>query len=98
MAEFDHAANAVGAGLALRPTRVLVFGNPAAGTPLMAAAPTLALDLPLRMLVWEEDGRTFVAYEPPEAAAARHGLAGQEEALRRIGALLAALAAEAAGR
>ena len=98
MAVFDHTANAAGAGLSLRPTRVLVFGNPAVGTPLMAVAPTLALDLPQRMRVWEEAGRAFVAYERPEAAASRHGLVGQEEALRRIGALLGALAAEAAGR
>ncbi len=60
-AELDHAAAATAAGLSLKPRTVVLFGNPRAGTPAMAAHPTLAIDLPMRVLVWEDDqGRVFV--------------------------------------
>jgi uncharacterized protein (DUF302 family) len=98
-AEFDHAANAESAGLSLRPTRVLVFGNPNAGTPLMQAAPTLAIDLPQKMLVYEgADGRAVVAYNSPYYLAQRHGLDGQRDRLDAINGLLSTLARTAAGR
>lgn len=61
-AEIDQQAAAVGAGLDLRPTTLLLFGNPRAGTPLMDAWPISGLELPLRMLVWEQDGVVQVAY------------------------------------
>ena len=71
-ARIDHAANAAEAGLAMPPTQVLVFGNGKAGTPLMLAAPPLALDLPLRFLVWQSgDGTTRVAWNDPLYYAAR---------------------------
>ena len=58
----------------------MIFGSPAAGTPVMAAAPLAALDLPLKVLVWDDDGQTKVSYYSPDALAARHhldaGLAG----------------------
>ena len=99
MGEFDHAANAADAGLNLRPTRVLVFGNPNAGTPLMAAAPTLAIDLPQKMLVYEgTDGRAVVAYNSPYYLAQRHGLNGQRDRLDAINGLLSTLARTAAGQ
>lgn len=63
-AEIDHAGAAKAAGLAMPPTKVLIFGNPKAGTPLMLAAPDVALDLPLRVLVREQDGRVEVLMHP----------------------------------
>ncbi len=73
VAEIDHAAAAEAAGLSLRPTVVLVFGNPAVGTPMMQAAPTAALDLPLKVLVYRDDaGTTQLAYNDPAWLALRH--------------------------
>ena len=73
-AVIDQAAEARQAGLALRDTVLVVFGNPAAGTPVMAAAPLSALDLPLKFAVWDDGGQTKVSYVAPEAIAARYGL------------------------
>ena len=74
-ARIDHAAGAHSAGLQLRPTEVLIFGNPVAGTPLMQAVQLIALDLPLRFLVYEnESGATLLAFYSPEALATRHGV------------------------
>jgi uncharacterized protein (DUF302 family) len=74
-ARIDHAANAQAAGLALRPTTVLVFGAGKAGTPLMQAEQSLGLDLPLRALVYEDArGRIWVAYNCPDWIAERQGL------------------------
>ena len=70
----DHSAEAEAVGLELRNTKVVLFGNPRAGTPVMAAAPLAALDLPLRVLVWDEDGETRLAYTEPAELAARYGL------------------------
>jgi uncharacterized protein (DUF302 family) len=70
----DQAAEARGAGLELRETTVVVFGSPAAGTPVMAAAPLAAVDLPLKVVVWDDEGQTKVSYTAPSALAARYGL------------------------
>lgn len=95
---FDHAANADAAGLELLPTTVFVFGNPQAGTPLMRQARTIALDLPQRMLVWEDDsGDVFVTWREPAAVAGDHGLAADQAPLTNIAALLESLAHDAAG-
>jgi len=76
-ARIDHAAGAAGVGLDLRPTTLLVFGNPAAGTPLMQAAQTAGLDLPLKALVWQDaDGTVRLSYNDPAWVAARHAIAG----------------------
>jgi len=72
----DHSDEARKAGLQLRETKVVIFGSPQAGTPVMAAAPLAALDLPLRVLIWSEDGQTKVAYTTPAQLAARYGLSG----------------------
>ena len=90
----DHAGEAAAAGLSMRPTKVLVFGSPAAGTPLMIAAPSLAIDLPLKILVAEhEDGTVSMAYNTAEYIADRHGLARSHAAALGAGdALTAALA------
>ena len=70
----DQAAEARQAGLALRDTVLVIFGNPAAGTPVMAAAPLAALDLPLKFAVWDDAGQTKVSYVSPETIAGRYGL------------------------
>jgi uncharacterized protein (DUF302 family) len=73
-AVIDQSAEASQAGLQLRETTLVVFGNPAAGTPVMAAAPFAALDLPLKVLIWADEGQTKVSYYGPAALAARYGL------------------------
>ncbi len=73
-AEIDHSGEAAKAGMTLPPTRLLVFGNPRAGTPLMQAAPTTGIDLPLKILVWQDsDGRPWISYNSPEYLQDRHG-------------------------
>ena len=90
----DQSAEARQVGLSLRETTLVTFGSPAAGTPVMAAAPLAALDLPLKVLVWDDDGQTKVSYYAPDALAARHhlgtGLAGN---LAAVNALTDALTA-----
>jgi len=73
-AVIDQAAEARQVGLSLRETVLVIFGSPAAGTPVMAASPLSALDLPLKVLVWSDDGQTKVSYYAPAALAARHHL------------------------
>jgi uncharacterized protein (DUF302 family) len=71
----DHSGEAEKVGLRLRPTKVLIFGSPKAGTPLMAAAPTLAIDLPLKALVWQDDNdKVWVAFNSPEYLQQRHNI------------------------
>ena len=74
LARIDHSGGAAAMGLSMRPTKLLIFGNAKAGTPLMVAAPTLALDLPLKALVWEDaDGKVWVSYNTPQYLRERHG-------------------------
>jgi len=73
-AAIDQSAEARQVGLSLRETVLVLFGSPAAGTPVMAAAPLAALDLPLKVLVWDDEGQTKVSYYAPAALAARHHL------------------------
>jgi uncharacterized protein (DUF302 family) len=73
-AVIDQRAEAVAAGLELRETVLVLFGNPAAGTPVMNQVPLSALDLPLKILVWDDDGQTRVSYVSPAALAARYSL------------------------
>src|SRR6202165_6028825 len=71
----DHSGEAEKAGLKMRPTQLLIFGSPKGGTPLMVAAPSLAIDLPLKALVWEDaDGKVWISYNAPAYLQARHGL------------------------
>ena len=70
----DHSGEAARVGLELRETKVVIFGSPLAGTPVMAAAPLAALDLPLKVLVWADRDQTRVSYTAPAALAARYGL------------------------
>jgi uncharacterized protein (DUF302 family) len=73
-AVIDHSGEAEANGLELRDTEVVIFGSPQAGTPVMAAAPLAALDLPLKVLVWADGQETNVSYTAPSALAARYGL------------------------
>jgi uncharacterized protein (DUF302 family) len=74
-AVIDHSGEAASAGLSLRDTKLVIFGNPVAGTPVMAAAPLAAIDLPLKLLVWEDDdGGVWMSHIEPGWLAGRHGL------------------------
>ena len=73
-ATIDHSGEAKGVGLELRDTKVVIFGSPEAGTPVMASAPLSALDLPLKVLVWDDSGQTKVSYTAPQTLRARYGL------------------------
>jgi uncharacterized protein (DUF302 family) len=95
-AEIDHGGGAKAAGLELRPTQLLIFGNPKAGTWLMQEAPTIAIDLPMKFLVFEDEGgKTWVMWNDVRYLAARHGLAGKDEALAATDAAIAGLAEKA---
>lgn len=91
----DHSGEAEKLGMKMRPTKLLIFGSPKAGTPLMVAAPSIAIDLPLKILVWEDgQGRVWVSYNSPDYLKKRHGL--PQDLLQNIVAVegLAAKAAE----
>ena len=82
-ARIDHAGEAERAGLSMRPTQLLIFGSPTAGTPVMVAAPTSAIDLPLKVLAWQDAaGKVWISYNRPEYLAHRHGI--PEELLKNI--------------
>ena len=90
----DHSGEAEKVGMKMRPTKLLIFGSPKAGTPLMLAAPSIAIDLPLKILVWEDgQGKVWVSHNSPAYLQQRHGL--PQELLQNI-AVVGALAATAA--
>jgi uncharacterized protein (DUF302 family) len=90
----DHSGEAEKVGMHLRPTKLLIFGNPKAGTPLMIAAPGIAIDLPLKILVWEDTGgQVWISYNSPAYLQARHEV--PSELMPNI-AVVEALAAKAA--
>lgn len=90
----DHSGEAEKLGMKMRPTKLLIFGSPKAGTPLMVAAPSIAIDLPLKILVWEDgQGRVWVSYNSPDYLKKRHGL--PQDLLQNI-VVVEALAAKAA--
>jgi uncharacterized protein (DUF302 family) len=79
----DHSGEAEKAGLKMRPTKLLIFGSPKAGTPLMLAAPSLAIDLPLKILIREaDDGKVWISYNSPNYLGKRHAL--PQELLQNI--------------
>jgi uncharacterized protein (DUF302 family)/uncharacterized membrane protein YidH (DUF202 family) len=89
----DHSGEAEKVGMKMRPTKLLIFGSPKAGTPLMLAAPSIAIDLPLKILVWEDaQGKVWVSYNSPDYLKERHGL--PQELLQNI-AVVETLAAKA---
>jgi uncharacterized protein (DUF302 family) len=96
LARIDHAAAAAKVGLALRPTELLIFGNARAGTPLMQSAQTIGIDLPLKVLVFEDgEGKTWIACYDPEWLAERHRVRGAEGIIENMTAALAAIVQEA---
>lgn len=96
VARVDHAAGAAKSGMSLKPTAVLIFGNPKLGTPLMQSNPKVGLDLPMRMLVWQDDsGQVWLAYAKPERLKIDFGLAGQDATLGQMTAALNSLTDEA---
>jgi uncharacterized protein (DUF302 family) len=89
----DHSGEAEIVGMTMPPTKLLIFGSPKAGTPLMLAAPSIAIDLPLKILVWEDGaGKVWISYNSPEYLKERHGL--PRELLANI-AVVETLAAKA---
>jgi uncharacterized protein (DUF302 family) len=92
-AHIDHAAGAQKVGLDLRPTQVFIFGNPQAGTPLMQSQQTIGLDLPLRILVWEDAaGKVWLTYRRVDSLVQQHHVIGRDEAVKALDAGLAGLA------
>jgi uncharacterized protein (DUF302 family) len=95
-ARIDHAAGAANVGLALAPTGLIIFGNARGGTPLMQAAQTVGIDLPLKMLVWQDPAhKTWLSYNEPGWIAQRHGVTESEPAVIKIAAALSAIASKA---
>jgi len=90
----DHSGEAEGAGMKMAPTKLIIFGNPKAGTPLMLASPSAAIDLPLKLLVWQDgDGGVWISYNSPEYLKERHGI--PDDLMKNI-SVIEALAAKAA--
>jgi len=97
VARVDHAAAAKAAGLDLRPTEVLFFGNPKLGTPLMQANRRVGIDLPMRVLAWEDDaGKVWIGYARPETLKARYKIEGRDEVFKAMAGALEAFTSAAA--
>lgn len=88
-ARVDHAAGAKAAGLELRPSQLLIFGNPKLGTPLMQSNALIGLDLPMKMLAWEDaDGTTYLSYTAPAELLARYDISGRDEVFAKMATAL----------
>jgi uncharacterized protein (DUF302 family) len=97
VARVDHMAAAKGVGLELKPTEVLLFGNPKLGTPLMQANRHIAIDLPMKVLVWEDDGgKVWIGYTSPEILKRRYKIEGRDDVLKAMVGALEAFATAAA--
>jgi uncharacterized protein (DUF302 family) len=97
VARVDHAAAAKAAGLDLRATEVLLFGNPKLGTPLMQANRHIAIDLPMKVLVWEDEGgKVWIGYTHPETLKTRYKIQGRDEVLKAMAGALDAFTGAAA--
>ena len=98
IARIDHQAGAAGAGLDLPPTQVLIFGNPKLGTPLMQTNRMIGLDLPMKVLAWQDSaGKVRLAYTTPAALQARHSVTGRDKVFATMTKALGALTGKAAG-
>ena len=96
-ARIDHAAGAAEVGLLLAPTDLIIFGNARGGTPLMQSVQTVGIDLPLKILVWQDAARsTWISYNEPRWIARRHGVADTESTIEKMTDLLSAIAKKAA--
>jgi uncharacterized protein (DUF302 family) len=97
-AKIDHSGGASDAGLALRFTQLLIFGSAKGGTPLMQSRQTIGIDLPLKLLVWEDEGgATRVSWEDPARLAKRHGIADRPDTVAALSRLLTSLSGSVAG-
>ena len=95
----DHAAGAAKAGKELRPTELVIFGNPKVGTPLMLCSHSIAIDLPQKALIWQdEQGKTWLNYNDPQYLKDRHGIEGCDAVLGKVAKALAGFAAAATGQ
>ena len=95
-ARIDHATGAAEAGLELRPTELIIFGNARAGTLLMQSVQTVGIDLPLKALVWEDaSGTTWLSYNEPSGIAQRHGVANAEPVVSKMSAALSEMSRKA---
>ena len=95
-ARIDHSAGAKKVGKTLRPTELVIFGNPKVGTPLMQCAQTIAIDLPQKMLIWEDDkGVTWLGYNAPQYLQQRHSVSGCDKVLKKVSGALHAFASAA---
>lgn len=84
-ARIDHAAGAKKAGMELRPTELIIFGSPKVGTPLMQAKQTMGLDLPLKVLAWQDEGgKVWLAYEAPADMGAARGLPKDNSVIQKV--------------
>ena len=91
----DHSGEAEKVGMKMRPTKLLIFGSPKAGTPVMLAAPTIAIDLPLKILVWEDEAdKVWVSYNAPSYLQSRHNVPSEMMPVLAVVEALAAKAAE----
>ena len=96
-ARIDHGAGAADAGLELRPTNLIIFGNARGGTPLMQTSQTSGIDLPLKALVWQDAaGKTWLSYNEPRWIVQRHGLGVRAEIVDNMAAALSAISKKAA--
>ncbi|GBE42924.1 MAG TPA: DUF302 domain-containing protein [Rhizobiales bacterium] len=88
-ARVNHGAGAKSVGLELKPTELLIFGNPKLGTPLMQAKREIGVDLPLKALAWQDDaGKVWLGYTKPDALKARHGVSGRDEVFKKMTGVL----------
>lgn len=98
-ARIDHAAAARAAGLEMLPTEVIMFGNPRLGTPLMLAQPTVAIELPMKMLIRQDrGGKVLIGFTPPSVLKERYMISGQDETLAAMALTLAGLAKAVGGQ
>jgi uncharacterized protein (DUF302 family) len=95
LARIDHGVGAAAAGLELGAEQVLLFGDSRVGTPLMQADPRIGYELPLRLLIWDEEGQTMIAYRPPTELLSSYAISAHETTLARMETLLEALVADA---
>ena len=96
--DVPHSDGAADAGMELPPTRLIMFGNPEIGTVLMQCDRSVGIDLPMKALIWEDGGTTYIGYNGADYLAERHGLAGCEEPLQQIEQALGNFASQAAGK
>jgi uncharacterized protein (DUF302 family) len=97
LAEVDHQAGAKSVDMPLGEARLLLFGNPNLGTPLMQSSITAGIDLPMKLLVWQDgEGKVWLAYNDPQYIADRHGIKDREEVLKKMAGALNALTDKAA--